>query len=418
MSPMTNKFTFHLHWIVALLVAAYPATILLIGGGYKPVPVILLAMAIPLLFTLTTQFFTRDIKLLILAFSTYFFVVLASLLVYGGNISEADIPSRTVLTLPILFLLLLYPPRINWLLAGIGVGAFVAGAVAVYHVEILHMARAYTGHVVKGYMPIQSGNTAMSLGLLSLFATFYCWGRQKYVISLLFFIAALSGITGSVLSGSRGGWVLAPVILFFTLYQFRHLLSKRLFAVISVSLFLLGTTLLPEVETRINQAYADVELYTQQDRSNTSIGARFEMWKSAWYSLEEKPFFGQGFPGRDLAEKRYVEEGKVDKVVTRYGRAHNQYLEEAATKGLVGLAALAMLFAIPFTVFLRYSRLYQRHDSQWVFAQCGIIHVLLVASYCLSQNFLNHNSGTMFYSVFTVIFLAGCMQKKQDIPLR
>ncbi|KKD00192.1 hypothetical protein KY46_09350 [Photobacterium halotolerans] len=413
---MTNKFTFAFHCLVAFLAAAYPATILLIGGGYKPVPVLLLALAIPVLFTLKTSLFTRDVKLLILAFSSYFFVVLASLLVYGGNISEADIPSRTVLTLPILFLLLLYPPRIHWLLAGVGVGAFVAGAVAIYHVEILHMERAYTGHLVKGYMPIQSGNTAMSLGLLSLFATFYYWGKQKYIISLLFFIAALSGITGSVLSGSRGGWVLAPIVLFFILYHFRDLLSKRLFAVMSVSLFLLGTTLLPEVETRINQAYADVELYTQQDRSNTSVGARFEMWKSAWYSLEEKPFFGQGFPGRDLAEKRFVEEGKVDKVVELYGRAHNQYLEEAATKGLIGLTALIMLFAIPFAIFMRYSREYQRHDSQWVFAQCGIIHVLLVASYCLSQNFLNHNSGTMFYSVFTVIFLAGCMQKKQNVP--
>ncbi|QUJ67284.1 O-antigen ligase family protein [Photobacterium sp. GJ3] len=408
---MKAKIAPHFGALIAFLTAAYPASILMFGGGYKPVPVILLVLALPFLFGIKSELVTREIKQILMAFSAYFLVVVASLLIYGGNISEADIPSRTILTLPILFLLLRYPPRKEWLLAGIGIGAFTAGMVAVYHIEVLHMSRAYTGSVVKGYMPIQSGNTAMTLGLLSLFAMFYYWGKKQYLLSLMFLAAALSGMAGSILSGSRGGWLFAPIVLFYIIYQFRHLLSKRLFALISVSLLLIGSAVLPEVENRINQAYADVELYTQKDNSGSSLGARFEMWKSAWLSLSEKPVFGQGFPGRDLAEKRYVAEGKVSKVVTHYGRAHNQYLEEASTKGLIGITALILLFAVPLAIFLRYSRLYQKHDSQWIFAQCGVIHVILVASYCLTQNFLNHNSGLMFYTVFTAIFLAGCLYK-------
>ncbi|WP_036822656.1 O-antigen ligase family protein, partial [Photobacterium sanctipauli] len=292
------------------------------------------------------------------------------------------------------------------------IGAIVAGIVALHHIYFLEAPRAYDGkfELTKGYMAIQSGNMAMSLAVFSVIGWFYSLEKGKIKTSVAFILAAALGLTGSLLSGSRGGWVFAPIVIAFVIYQYRYLLSKKVCTCGFIALFITLYFGYPLAEARATRAVTQISNYITNDANSTSVGARFEMWKSAWYSFTESPVLGPGYIEREALKQRQVEEQKVDPIVLKYGRAHNQYFEELSTKGLVGFSVLMSIFAFPLQVFWR--RRHSQNIQQKCIAQCGIAHVTLVASYGLTQNYLNHNSGIIFYSVLTVILMSACLSSE------
>lgn len=401
-----------LFFVVNLLAASFSALLLITGKAYSYAPLALLLIALPMLSQIKKADFTPEIRNIFITFGLFFLLVPCSLFIYGGDLSEADMPSRIVLALPILLLLLRYPPKTEWLLNSFAIGAIIAGAIAIYHVQVLGAPRAYDANTVKGYMAIQSGNMAMSLSVFSLIGLFYYLTKKQVGHSLLFILAVGMGAVGSLLSGSRGGWVLTPFVMLFICYQNRHLLSKKVLLTGSAVLLALVTFSYPKLEIRVNEALSDINRYGHNDNYQNSIGARAEMWKSAWYSFSEKPIFGPGFPGREASKLKQVELQLVDPIVEDYGRAHNQYLEELSTKGLVGFAALMAIFLVPLRVFRQ--RLASKQKKQQYIAVCGVAHVLLVAGYCLTQNYLNHNSGIIFYCILTVILLASCLKPEPE----
>ena len=94
------------------------------------------------------------------------------------------------------------------------------------------------------------------------------------------------------------------------------------------------------VQSRIQSAVSDVQTYFAGD-SHTSVGARFEMWRGASQLFMQKPLFGWGEAGYEPAMRALVEQGRVDKVVEGFTHPHNELLDAAAKRGLLGLAAAA-----------------------------------------------------------------------------
>ena len=64
-------------------------------------------------------------------------------------------------------------------------------------------------------------------------------------------------------------------------------------------------------------------------------------------------------------------------------------------------ALLAVLF-IPLRTFMK--NLKTANNEIKLFATLGVAHVLSVMIYGLSQGFLVHNSGTIFYFFLTIVF--------------
>lgn len=403
-----------LFYVVNLLAASYPALLLSTGKAYSYAPFALLLIAIPMLFQLKKESCVPDVRQIIAAFSVFFLIVPLSLLLKGGELSEADMPSRIVMALPIFLLLLRYPPKAEWILNSCAIGAIIAGFVAIFHTQILGTPRAFVSQydLASNYMPIQSGNMAMSLASFSLIGLFHSLKNRQHLRGSLFAVAITMGILGSFLSGSRGGWILTPLIMLFIGYYYKSLLSKKVIAASLIAISLLSVASYPQIEPRVNQAIEQLTQYSDHGQANTSVGARFEMWKSAWYSFREHPLFGTGFPGRVEAQAKQVELQLVDPIVQHYGRAHNQYLEALSTKGILGLTALLAIFVLPLKQF--YRRLSIKSQQQSLMALCGITHVLQVMGYCLTQNYLNHNSGIIFYSFLTVVFLAVTLNTRPE----
>ncbi|PSW04915.1 O-antigen ligase family protein [Photobacterium lipolyticum] len=409
---MTLKITNPLLLITNSLVFLFAPLCLTVDKGYNLIPMLLLVLALPLLFRAKKTPLTKEHKWLIAAFFGYFILFPISVYFDGGHSSDIDQASRTVMAVIILLLLLRYPPKFDWLINSFAAGALASGAVAILQVFILDQPRAFVAHI----NPIQGGNIAMSLGLLSLCGTIFHLKNQRNIKAFAFFIAAGAGIIGSFLSGARGGWICLPVVISALIYLNRSWLSKRCYLAILLTLLAVSTAFLQPssvMEQRFDAIGYDIAQY-QNGNSNTSIGIRFDLWKSAYYSIKEKPIFGWGVNGRHANQLEQVKAGILSQHLYNEGfHAHNQYLEDTSVRGLLGLVALLGLFAVPLVIYKRYSRS-TSSAQQAALASCGVVFVVSVASYCLTQSFLSHNSGIVFYCFITISIIASLVSLNNE----
>ena len=106
-------------------------------------------------------------------------------------------------------------------------------------------------------------------------------------------------------------------------------------------------------------------------------------------------------------KKRKQENGRKKFATGNIGQfthAHNQYLDDLSKRGIVGLLALLAVLFIPLRTFMK--KLNTTNDEVKLIATLGVAHILSVMIYGLSQGFLVHNSGTIFYFFLTIVFYA------------
>lgn len=313
---------------------------------------------------------------------------------------------RFMLAIPTYHFIRWAQPKVSAAWAGLAVGGIFTACLAFYQKIIVGLERA------EGYThPIQFGNLSMLTALLCTAGLGWgveqsCQKRRKYWVILLV-LGAVGGIFGSLLSGSRGGWVGLPFV-FFVLYRTYHqYFSKRLKIQAAIALALITISLFytPQlgVKNRIDAAISDIHEYSQGN-SETSVGARFEMWKGAIQLVQQKPLLGWGQDNYHTAMTDLVEQNKADPVVTLFNHAHNEILDRSAKHGLIGLALLLAMYLVPmwhFAPYLQYPSLSVRAT-----AAAGTLMPVAYIDFGLSQAFFSHNSGIMIYSIWLMAWTA------------
>jgi O-antigen ligase len=390
------------YWLIQLCYFLFFALCISITSGYSYASAVLLFLSLPLLINKKNySVLDQNSKYLLLAFLVYVLIQGISIIWDGGAIKEFDRPSRALMGIAILLLCLRYPPRFLWLMNGIATGAIAAGIRALWDRQIIGYGRAF-----EWMMPIQGGDISMSLGLLSLCGVMWAVKTSSYRHLFYFSIASIMGLLGSVLSGSRGGWVLFPVILIVGYRIFRDWFSTQIKWSMALALCLLiSFCLMPQsgVPQRVQAAKQDISLYLSGGPKDTSLGYRFEFWKSAIDSFIKKPIFGWGNHGVRLSQEQQYKSGLITKAAYDFnGHAHNQFLDEMAKRGIIGLSALLALFLFPLTTFKRQLANATSVEDKTL-AACGVVLVLSTIDYCLSQAFLNHNSGIVFYCLSVIL---------------
>lgn len=401
---------------INLFVFLFGALILTIHSGYSYGPAILTLLSLPLLFIPKTYLLSKEQSLYVLSVVVYTVVLLIS--VFTDRLfleRELEIPSRLLACLFIFLLLCQYRPSFNAIIYGILIGAFCACSIALYEKFYFHSERVFT--LISPTYVIQAGNICMSLGLFCFCVSTYFYQRQAYYRFLLFLLGCAAGILGSLLSGTRGGWIFLPLILIVFFHMSKPVFKQKtkwigLAVVCIVMLF----AALPQtnVKDRLLHAQHDLTSYFNNTNKNTSLGIRLQLWQSAWESFEEKPLLGWGKYG--LHESRN-EQFKA-KQITAYIRdfdshAHNEYLNELALRGIVGLLALLGVLLVPLYLFKKAFKTHQDAEIKTL-AMAGIILILGVIDYCFSQAFLKHNSGTIFYFCLVSILIAFCYPRKKQ----
>ena len=281
-------------------------------------------------------------------------------------------------------------PRAIWW--GAAAGAVLGLASALYYThyapELLPDGRA-----ARYLHPIQLGNLAM---LFALLCACSLRGRPRGWALLPPLAGILAGLYTVFLSQTRGSftalaWTLA--ILAILSLRRRHFRARSV-AISGVILLALGGTFWlgkgDIISERLAEARHDIALYRQGD-SNTSIGARLEMWHFAWEEGSRSPVFGPG-TARMLADKASWPS------ISQFGHMHNEFLDAFARRGSVGLLIVLYLFLVPLYCYRRHGRPADADAAALRLA--GSAHILLYSGFSLTQAALySHNSGFLFFAL-------------------
>ena len=329
----------------------------------------------------------------------YFLVSLFFIFFHGEKIKLIDNPLRAFLFLSVIIFIVYSSLKFDILLYSIPLGSFISGVVALYQYYILSLESAFYNQ-----MKIQSGDMAMSLGLFSFSIAFYFLDVKKSKLALFSVGCGIFGVLASILSFARGGWIGVPILLLILIFLYRHLLSKKLLlggitflCIISVVL-----TVNNKFVNRLSEAQYELKLYLSGDDKVSSIGERLDMWKIGSKAFLEHPISGWGLKELDYYKKNLADKDIVTKASISFSHLHNQFIDELAKKGILGGIAILSIFIVPLHLF--YRKVVDQGNKRIKFISIlGIIHVLSTIIYCMSQAFLAHNSGNIFY--FFVLFL-------------
>ncbi|MCV2401624.1 O-antigen ligase family protein [Marinomonas sp. C2222] len=322
-----------------------------------------------------------------------------------GGVRGLDRPSRFILVLPVMVLLLCVSNRKEWLWYAVAFGSTLAFFVALYERIVLGVDRA-NGQI----NAIMFGNIAMLLGFLSFSGAVYFYSQRRFVLLAVMLCGGVCGVGASVLSGTRGGWIGLPLIGLFMFWQCRDLMDRKaLFSVCTlVTIFLVSVVAIPEtgVQKRVAAAVDDIENYIDGSNAETSVGARFDMWKSALYMFQQAPLLGVGQSQTIPIKKQLASEGKISDYSVGFSHAHNEYLDALSKRGIIGLAFLMLLYLLPLRLFLRKLK---QCGSNWrirSYAIAGALIPMCYMDFALTQVMFGHNIGVTMYAFLIVYFWA------------
>lgn len=233
---------------------------------------------------------------------------------------------------------------------GFSVGGVAAAVIALVQYHEVGRAEGYTN-------AIRFGNLTLLMGL-ACFAAFFINFFNK-AERILFLLSSFCLFVASILSLSRGGWLMfafIPIITYFMKIKYKK--YAILFSLILLSL-VIAASMLPPVKNRIYQAHEEISgYYSDRDKYvGTSVGARIEMWKLAISMGAKKPLTGWGEEGIQDGRFEYVEKSLAHPFILRYDHAHNEFLQMWASRGVVGILGLLLIYFLPiYLIFIAYKK--------------------------------------------------------------
>lgn len=317
-----------------------------------------------------------------------------------------------LLIFPILYYLKI--TNIKFLVNSILVAAVTAGLITLSIDIPSEMPRYLRTHGA----PIIFGDLAILFGLLSLSFSFMYFKKEKLQFILLI-IGAVLGITASLYSGSRGGWIalLTVPVLFILMAPKSH--RKTLIAITAI-IFLIIVSIIfgteNPVHQRLSTAYVEVNnLIENPNWAGGSLGSRLVFFKTAILAFLSNPIFGIGV-GEFYAYKMVLMQespGLYPEYLISYKHSHNEYLGILSGMGLIGILFYIIFFSWLIKIF---KKALKSTDQQ--IKSIGLAGVTLLFCYLdfsLSESFLSSKLGSVaFYLILSyLIFFIKFKEKPQ-----
>src|SRR5215204_6378799 len=200
----------------------------------------------------------------------------------------------------------------------------------------------------------------MALGLNT---GLFWFGKQPKGIRSFLLLSGLTCWCALVLTGSRGGiissFALIAVLFFTPLIIKSHRFKKRqsfktgiLFVArqLSILFIVFGLSVIGILligQDRVVGRFEDIPGQIGGVTSSTTF-RRTDVWHAAIEIIKEHPLFGIGFGGFHVGVSRHIDtSGQLEP-----GQAHNDYLELAASGGIIGIA-LAAFFLFRFSSLVK-----------------------------------------------------------------
>lgn len=338
-----------------------------------------------------------------------------------GSLRWFEATARILLAVPIYLYLRARPDTVIYLLRAIPIGGVLAGAWVIY-------VTAIAGERVEGpYGPIFVGNISALLAILSLVTMRQPTWPWRVRVPLHLAGAALA-LAAVVLSGTRSAWLaaalVAPVVFAMSLQDIpsRRLRVGLLGGAIALAGVVLVTTVAQEprltsqrfaVAVEQVQRYAAAETWDERvSAASTSVGIRFEQWRTGLRIFAEHPVIGVGVGNVGPEINRQIEGGLTspsiaveDASLRRPVHLHSAYMDALVFKGLVGLVAFLSLLACP-------AWLAMRRDGRTSAIRYFVAgHVLAFAVFSATEDPFIRNA---YSSVFVILLAAGMVALMRD----
>jgi O-antigen ligase len=266
--------------------------------------------------------------------------------------------------------------------------------------------------------PLTFGRISLTFGLVSL--AFINFKNKSLISNLVLLIGFALGLYLSVKSGSRTGWLAAPIVFIFLFVM--HAPFKNKFASVCIAL-LIGATgtftiyeASPTVNQRVNLAIHEVSSYQlNQLNPDNSVGMRISFYRMGLYFFSERPLSGWG----DENFKEKLNDPEISFFSTSFTREfalnsgfHNEFITNMVRSGVLGLLSSLLLIATPLIIFWRLLTFNRP------LAIAGVTYVICELISGLSTEVFNLKFTAALYtfniSVFLGLALQSLIQKSNE----
>lgn len=348
------------HWLIRLLIISLlilPFSFMTFKGFFGALSAICLLLSIVALFIksdFSNSFFKeKKSSLIILCLIATPTTILITQLIRGDFFAPSfDGPIRPLAALPIL--IAIYKHRINFSkllslsipLALLGIFIFAKFGTHPYGDRL-------TNHYLD---PIFWGNFSIILGFMS-FASIE--SKDHFLIKAYKLSGLILGISMSLLSQSRAGWIAAIVMMIVWLAINRKALTLKksiLLAFFTMLVFLILYMFLTTFKLRIDAAIAEILNWQSSIQKVSSTGIRLTMWKMTIHLFSLNPWIGYGeYSALPVTQDVYIlsfADLESMKTIQCCG-PHNEIAAQGLRSGVLGIASLLATYIIPIYIFLR-----------------------------------------------------------------
>ncbi|MES2298092.1 MAG: O-antigen ligase family protein [Pseudomonadota bacterium] len=352
-----------------------------------------------------------DTRAVLLAFAlNLLFALLCVALREGGHVSALEKPARMLAALSAMLVVLVVRPDRRRLWWGVAGGALAGALVVAWQRWGLGIERP--GALLNA---ITFGDLSLCLGLVALAGTVDLRGTREAIVPAL---GALAGLAGSIISGSRGGWVaLLLAGLLFVRYS-RSLRGRVVGALLALSCVVLAASyLIPQtgVRDRVAEGVNDVRVYFNGGTVKTHVGIRLELWKGALILIRQHPLAGIDVDAYKDEMRVLAQQGRLDPVVLAAPHLHNDALQALVTGGVLGFLAWAATLMAPFVFFARSLGPTGRPgNARFALALAGMLVVLSYFAFGLTEVIFWSVKACDFYALMIFLLMGFCLNAKED----
>ncbi|MDD2874515.1 MAG: O-antigen ligase family protein [Azoarcus sp.] len=280
---------------------------------------------------------------------------------------------------------------------GVIAGCIAAAALAAYQAQVLGLERA------SGFMnAIPFGNDALLLGFLALAAWIVSPRAERTPLLHTCTLTALAcAIYASYASGTRGGWVVAPALIWILSLGARDMRrSLRTGVTVGIlSLLVIGLALLPVLNERtaneLNNVTTVITTSNHDAASMTlsSIGTRLHLYRIGFDAFMSRPVLGIGVANLSEYLAAGAEAGTINPAAAQFTHLHSGIVDTLARGGLLGLAALAY-FVLGLARHFHRALVTSDDDDVRYFALTGLLCIAAALLFSLSNVFFPAIVGT------------------------
>ena len=384
-------------WLVSILAFIVPATSINSSDVFYLGSAGLILLGVIALFVNTDpRPLTKLEKLMILTWLLYPLVTALDFwLRTGWNWSQFQEPSRFLLALPVFFMVRRFGLS-KWAMKwGVFVGAVAAGLWAFYQKQELGIERAFGGTSSNVHV---FGDISLLLGFMSV-ALFQPDWSKDWRWGCLVLVSLSLGVFGSLASGTKGGWISAPIFCWVMVDLIRHpTYAKRLMVLgITAASAILIWKFSPFIQARVGNIPLAIATYFETGQvTDGSASIRLALWHTATLIFTNNPFFGTGIDTFHTAKLPYLDANLVPSVIGSYD-PHSQFFNALYELGIFGPITI---FAI-YGVFILYCRQFLLQNK--AFSTAGILLALGFIDFGLVEVIWNINNAGVFFTIMMVL---------------